>query len=55
MLTAEVMELMQRLQDDGDERQVQLSNVGFDLRVFVTKIRVMAAQEGVNSTDGLFM
>lgn len=55
MLTGEVIELMQRLQDDGDERQVQLSNLGFDLRVFVTRIRIMAAQERVNSTDGLFM
>lgn len=49
------MELLQRVHDDGDEGQVELSNVGSDLRVSVARVSIMAAQQGVNSTDGLFM
>lgn len=49
------MELMQRLHDDGDEGQVELSDVGSDLRVSVARVCIMAAQQGVNGTDGLFM
>ena len=49
------MELMQRLHDDGDEGQVELSDVGSDLRVSVTRVCIMAAQQGVNGTNGLFM
>lgn len=55
LLTAEVVELMQRLHDDGDERQVELSQVSSDLRVLVARVCIVAAQQGVNSTDGLFM
>ena len=49
------MELMQRLHDDGDERQVELSDVGSDLRVVVARVCVMAAQQGVDCANGLFM
>lgn len=55
MLTREIVELMQRLHDDGNEGQVELSNVGSDLRVIVARVCIMAAQQGVNSTYGLFM
>lgn len=55
LLTTEVVELMQCLHDDGDERQVELSEVGSDLRVLVARVCIMAAQQGVNSTDSLFM
>lgn len=55
MLTGEVVELMQRLHDDGDEGQVELSDVGSDLRVDVARVCIMAAEQGVNSTNGLFM
>ena len=55
VLTREVVELMERLHDDGDEWQVELSDVGSDLRVGVTGVCIMAAQQGVNSTNGLFM
>lgn len=54
-LTREVVELMQCLHDDGDERQVELGNMGFNLRVSITRVCVMAAQQGVDSTNGLFM
>lgn len=49
------MELMQGLHDDGDERQVELSDLGSDLWVSVARVSVVAAQQGVNSTDGLFV
>lgn len=55
VLTREVVELRKRVHDDGDERQVELSDVGSDLRVGVTKVCIVAAQQGVDSTDGLFM
>lgn len=55
VLTSEVVELMQRLHDDGDEGQVELSDVGSDLRVSVSRVCIMAAQQGVNGTNGLFM
>lgn len=55
LLTGEVVELMQRLHDDGDEGQVELSNVGSDLRLTVARVCIMAAEQGVNSTNGLFM
>lgn len=51
----EVVELMQGLHDDGDEGQVELSDVGSDLRVPVPRVCIMAAQQGVNSTNGFFM
>lgn len=54
-LTREVVELMQRLHDDGDEGQVELSDVRSDLRVSVARVCIMAAQQRVNSTNGLFM
>lgn len=38
MLTREIVELMQRLHDDGDEGQVELGNVGSDLRVIVARV-----------------
>lgn len=46
---------MQRLHDDVDEGQVELGNVGSDLRVPVARVCIMATQQGVNCTDGLFM
>lgn len=46
---------MQCLHDDGDEGQVELSDVGSDLWVRVARVCIMAAQQGVNSTNGLFM
>lgn len=49
------MELMQRLHDDGDEGQVELSDVGSDLRLTVAGVCIMAAEQGVNRTNGLFM
>ena len=49
------MELLQCLHDDGDEGQVELSNVGSDLRVSIARVCIMAAQQGVNGTNGLFM
>lgn len=55
MLTREIVQLMQRLHDDGNEGQVELSNVGSDLRVTVARVCIMAAQQGVNCTYGLFM
>lgn len=55
MLTREIVELMQRLHDDGNEGQVELSNVGSDLRVIVARVCIVAAQQGVNGTNGLFM
>lgn len=54
-LTREVVELMQSLHDDRDERQVELSNMTSDLRVPVATVCIMAAQQGVNSTDRFFM
>lgn len=55
MLTREVVELMQRLHDDRDQGQVELSYVGSDLRVLVARVCIVATQQGVNSTDGFFM
>lgn len=54
-LTREVVELMQGLHDDRDERQVELSNVGSDLRITVARISIMAAHQGVDSTYCFFM
>lgn len=55
MLTRKIVELIERLHDDGNEGQVELSNVGSDLRVHVSRVCIMAAQLGVNGTNGLFM
>lgn len=55
LLTGEVVELMQRLHDDGDEGQVQLSDVGSDLRLAVAWVCIVAAEQGVDCTNGLFM
>lgn len=38
MRTGEVVELVQRLHDDRDERQVELSHVGSDLRLSVARV-----------------
>lgn len=46
---------MQRLHDDWDERQVELSHVGSDLRVPVARVCIVATQQGVNGTNGFFM
>lgn len=54
-LTGEVVELLQRLHDDGDEGQVELGDVGPDLRVSVAGVCVVAAQQGVDGADGFFM
>ena len=55
LLTWEVVKMMQRLHDDGDEGQVELSYMGSDLRVTVARVCIMAAEQGVNGTNGLFM
>lgn len=49
------MELMQGFHDNGKQGQVKLGNVGSDLRVCVARVGIMAAQQGVNGTYGLFM
>lgn len=49
------MELMQRLHDDGDEWQVELSHMGSDLRFSEARVWIMAAQQGVYGADGLFV
>jgi len=54
-LTGEVMELGQRLHDDEDEWQVELSDVTSDLGVGVAGVGVVAAQQGVDGTDGLLV
>lgn len=38
MLTGEIVELMQCLHDDGNERQVELSHMGSDLRVSIARV-----------------
>lgn len=38
MLTGEIVELMQRLHDDGNEGQVELSYMGSDLRVSIARV-----------------
>lgn len=38
ILTGEVVELMQRLHDDGDEWQIELSHMGSDLRLDVARV-----------------
>ena len=54
-LTGEVVELGQRLHDDEDERQVELSDVRPDLGVGVAGVGVMAAQQGVDGADGFLV
>lgn len=46
---------MQRLHDNGQQGQVELSDMRPNLRVLVTRVRIMTAQQRVNGTDGLFM
>lgn len=55
LLTGEVIELIQCLHNNGNERKIELSNMGSDLRITVARVCIMAAQQGVNSTNCLFM
>lgn len=55
MLTCEVVQLIQDLHDNWNKGQVELSNMGPDLRVLVARICIMAAQQGVYRTNGFFM
>lgn len=55
VLTREVVELIQCLHNDGNEGQVQLSNVGSDLGIPIARVCIVAAQQGVNSANSLFM
>lgn len=55
MLTWEVIKLIQYLHDNWNKGQVELSNMGPDLKVLVAKICIMAAQQGVYRTNGFFM
>lgn len=55
MLTREIIELIQCLHDNCNQGQVELGNVSPDLRVLVARICIMAAQQGVHSTNGFFV
>lgn len=49
------MELWQRLHDDADERQVEHGDSSFDLKIGVSRVRVMAGQEVVNNAHHFLM
>lgn len=47
--------MIQCLHDNWNEGQVELGNVSPDLRVLIARICIMAAQQGVYSTNGFFV
>lgn len=54
-LTGEVEELRQRLHDNGHQGQVELGHVGAHMGVGEAGVSVVAAEQGVQGADGLFV